>query len=252
MSKQLLLVFRSSSLNCVSLLCPAASCALELPARRLRGAAPVAAAPAHPTAGFFWGTSSTLNTLQQMTFPHRCLCFKMDSIAGVFFFFSFCLNWHSMFYLLQEAEIICITFGLPTSNYIHPFVLLACWSWKCNLLLFCLRCCINYWILPCFISSEPGSCCGCSKQVFCTFICFTFNTEVVFSADCEKWQGHLGFFGCWVRDCFDPGNEFKWKYSIYKRITCRSTSTGAQFGVMVKPQKQPSGEVCHLQSSTWN
>lgn len=171
---------------------------------------------------------------------------------SVFFFFFFCLNWHSMFYLLQEAEIICITFGLPTSNYIHPFVLLACWSWKCNLLLFCLRCCINYWILPCFISSEPGSCCGCSKQVFCTFICFTFNTEVVFSADCEKWQGHLGFFGCWVRDCFDPGNEFKWKYSIYKRITCRSTSTGAQFGVMVKPQKQPSGEVCRLQSSTWN
>lgn len=153
-----------------------------------------------------------------------------------------------MFYLLQEAEIsVSLLVWLPQITFPHSFVLLACWPWKCNLLLFCLCCSINYWILPRFISSEPGSCCGCSKQVFCTFISFTFNVEIVFSADRKKMTGHMGFFGCWIRDCFDPGSEFKWKYSIYKGINCWSTSNGAQFGVMVKLQKQPPGELCHCQ-----
>jgi len=45
----------------------------------------------------------------------------------------------------------------------------------------------------------------------------------------------MGFFGCCVHDCFDPGSsEFKWKYSIYKGTHYQSTSTEAQFGVMVK------------------
>lgn len=149
--------------------------------------------------GSFRGTNSTLNTLQlwQMTFPRCYLSFKMDSIAGVLFFQ---LTQHVLF--TAGSRNIYVTFGLTTSNHIPPpsFVLLPCWSWKCNLLLFCLCCSINYWILPCFISSEPGSCCSCSKQVFCTFISFTFNVQIIFSADHKKkkWQGHMGFFGCWI------------------------------------------------------
>lgn len=147
-----------------------------------------------------------------------------------------------MFYLLQEAEIsVSLLVWLPQITF-PCFVLLAFWSWKCNLLLFCLCCFINYWVLPRFISSEPGSCCSCSKQVFCTFISFTFNVEIIFSADRKKWQGHMGFFGCWICNCFDPGSEFKQKYSVYKGINCQSTSTGAQFGVMVKLRKQSPQE----------
>lgn len=134
--------------------------------------------------GSFWGINSTSNMLElwQMTFLHRWLSFKMDSIAGVGFFSS----WHSMFYLLQEAE-ISVSLGLTTLNHVPPtFVLLACWSWKCNFLLFCLCCPINYWVLPRFINSEPDYSWGCSKQVFCTSIFFTFNLDIVFSADCKK------------------------------------------------------------------
>lgn len=45
-----------------------------------------------------------------------------------------------------------------------------------------------------------------------------------------------------IHDCFDPGSEFKQKYSIFEGINCQSTSTGAQFGVMVKLQKQSPRE----------
>lgn len=173
------------------------------------------------------GSSSCLHTGSFWGIPHQTCwnCGRWPSLTATFLLrwtalleWVFFCSWHSMFCLLQEAE-ISVSLVLTTSNHVPPtFVLLACWSWKCNLLLFCLCCSINYWILPRFSNSEPDCCWGCSKQVFCTSIFFTSNLKIVFSTDCKKRQG---FFGCWICGCFDPGREFKRKCPIYKGINAK-------------------------------
>lgn len=110
-----------------------------------------------------------------------------------------------MFYLLQEGETsTSLLVWVPQITFpvlVCFFFLLLCWSLKCYLLLFCLCCSINYLTLPHFISSEAGSSCSSSKQVFCTFVLFAFNGEMVFFADLKKkWQAHgiLCMLNAWL------------------------------------------------------
>lgn len=120
-----------------------------------------------------------------------------------------------MFYLLQEGETsTSLLVWVPQITFpvlVCFFFLLLCWSLKCYLLLFCLCCSINYFTLPHFISSEAGSSCSSSKQVFGTFVLFPFNGEMVFFADLKKNDRHMGFFACWMRDSSDPDGECKCK-----------------------------------------
>lgn len=86
--------------------------------------------------GSFWGTNSTSNTLElwQITFTHHCLSFKMGSIAGVGFF----LADTACFIYCRKQKYLCCLVWILQIMFPPAFVLLACWSWKCNLILFCL------------------------------------------------------------------------------------------------------------------